>query len=330
MREYKIVARILLMLSVINFALTAPVVVREHEVRAIESNDGPVPSNSAPPIDSPSPLPGPAQSHSLSAGASTQQDVYTSSPVPTSQAPTDEPHPSPLAHGQGLADGSQESNPSSPLGDHLDVNSDPPSSLRFKYLSDLGLTHGDGASHPPGSPQIPTDTHSSSMSSGSWASQAHVSPPPNLPWSWSRPPNLPWSWSRPPNLPWRWSSRTRTGVPPPQGPEDDLSSEESDPNSWEQYLATDQHLNSPDQLATGEPRPPTLSTDDGPSPIPGPTDNHPQLALPSNPGPSMEPNPPPSAEPLHPEEHEIWGSLGDILKGKFKRHFSGPGSLNAE
>src|SRR6266403_2897234 len=222
MRGYKIVAQILLMLSVINFALTAPVVVREHEVRAIESNDGPGPSNPAPPIDSPSPLPGPAQSHSLSAGPSSPQDVYTS-PVPTSQTPTAEPHPSPLAHGQGLADDSQESNPSSPLdsptdrNDHLDVNSGPPSSLRFKYLSDLGSTHG--ASHPPGSPQIPTDTHSSSMSSGSWASQAHVPPPPNLPWSWSRPPNLPWSWSRPPNRPWRWSSRPRTGVPRPQGRE---------------------------------------------------------------------------------------------------------------
>src|SRR6266481_7823811 len=179
MRGYKIVARILLILSVINFTLTAPVVVREHKVRVIESNDGPGSSNPAPPIDSPSPLPGPAQSpsHSLSAGPSSPQDVYTS-PVPTSQAPTDEPHPSPLAHGQGLADDSQESNPSSPLdsptdrNDHLDVNSGPPSSLRFKYLSDLGSTHG--ASHPPGSPQNPTDTHSSSMSSGSWASQAHV------------------------------------------------------------------------------------------------------------------------------------------------------------
>src|SRR6266403_1318865 len=49
MRGYKIVARILLTLSVINFALTAPVVVRELEVRVIKSNDGPRP-NSAPPI----------------------------------------------------------------------------------------------------------------------------------------------------------------------------------------------------------------------------------------------------------------------------------------
>src|SRR6266403_5657263 len=87
MRGYKIVAQILLMLSVINFALTAPVVVREHEVRAIEPNDEPGPSNPAPPIDSPSPLPGPG----------------------STAAPTDEPHPlnptSPLAHG------SQASNP---------------------------------------------------------------------------------------------------------------------------------------------------------------------------------------------------------------------------
>src|SRR6266436_6307181 len=288
MRGYKIVARILLILSAINFTLTAPVVVREHEVRAIESNDGPGSSNLAPPMDgpSPSPLQGPAQSpsHLLSAGPSSPQDVYTS-PVPTSQTPTDEPHPSPLAHGQGLADDSQESNPSSPLdsptdrNDHLDVNSGPPSSLRFKYLSDLGST--DGPSHPPGSPQIPTDTHSSSMSSGSWASQAHVRPPPpNLPWSWSQPTRLA------PNLPWRWSSRTRTRVPPPQSPED--------------------------QLATGEPDSQTLSTVDGPSRIPGPTDNHPQPAGPSNPGPSTEPNPPPSAEPL---EHESWiGWINKIAK----------------
>ena len=429
MRGYKIVARILLILSVINFTLTAPVVVREHKVRVIESNDGPGSSNPAPPIDSPSPLPGPAQSpsHSLSAGPSSPQDVYTS-PVPTSQAPTDEPHPSPLAHG------SQESNPSSPLvsptdrNNLLDVNSAPPSSLRFGSLSNLVSTQGDshhpgspqiassdswqimsssdephpssswepkdsdssstssgsdstsksslrfgslsnlgstqGASHPPGSPQIassdswqimsssdephpssswePNDSDSSSTNSGSRASQDHASLAPTL---WSSPgqvrppPNLPWSWSQPtrtrvpPDLPWLWSSRTRTrtGVPPPQSPGGHLPTEEPHPSSWDQLLATVQsHLSQPDQVATGEPHPPTLSTDDGPSPIPGPTDNRPQLASPSDPAPSTDPNPPPSTEPLRPGEHESWSLLSKISKGKFKRHFSGYGSLNAE
>src|SRR6266403_75804 len=286
MRGYKIVARILLILSAINFTLTAPVVVREHEVRAIESNDGPGSSNRAPPMDgpSPSPLQGPAQSpsHLLSAGPSSPQDVYTS-PVPTSQAPTDEPHPSPLAHG------SQESNPSSPLvsptdrNNLLDVNSAPPSSLRFGSLSNLVSTQG--ASHHPGSPQIassdswqimsssdephpssswePNDSDSSSTNSGSRASQDHASLAPTL---WSSPgqvrppPNLPWSWSQPtrtrvpPDLPWLWSSRTRTrtGVPPPQSPGGHLPTEEPHPSSWDQLLATVQsHLSQPDQVATG-------------------------------------------------------------------------------
>src|SRR6266446_4646662 len=146
MRWYKIVARIFLMLSAINFALTAPALVRKHQVRAIEPNDGSGPSNPAPPIDSPSP-----------------------SPVPSSTAaPTDEPHPlnptSPLAHGQGPTDDSQESSPSSPDDGptyenyHLDVNSAPLRNLRFKYLSQLGPTiHGPATSdagfgplYPPG------------------------------------------------------------------------------------------------------------------------------------------------------------------------------------
>src|SRR6266403_6346752 len=81
MRGYKIVAHILLMLSVIDFALAAPALVREHNVRAIVSNVVPGSSNPAPPIDSPSLSPGPG----------------------STAAPTDEPHPlnptSPLAHG---------------------------------------------------------------------------------------------------------------------------------------------------------------------------------------------------------------------------------------
>jgi len=32
---------------------------------------------------------------------------------------------------------------------------------------------------------------------------------------------------------------------------------------------------------------------------------------------------------MRPEELKISGSLGDILKSKFKRRFSGSGSLNA-
>src|SRR6266436_116044 len=239
MRGYKIVARILLMLSVIDFALAAPALVREHKVRAIESNVGPGPSNPAPPIDGPRLSPGPG---------------------PTA-ARTDEPHPlnptSPLAHG------SQASNPPQIAAS--------PESPQIVSSSSSDESYSSG----------PTDTHSSSMSSGSWASQAHVRPPPpNLPWAWSQPTRLA------PNLPWRWSSRTRTRVPPPQSPED--------------------------QLATGEPDSQTLSTVDGPSRIPGPTDNHPQPAGPSNPGPSTEPNPPPSAEPL---EHESWiGWINKIAK----------------
>src|SRR6266478_361214 len=284
MRGYKIVARILLMLSVIDFALAAPALVREHKVRAIESNVGPGPSNPAPPIDGPRLSPGPG---------------------PTA-ARTDEPHPlnptSPLAHG------SQASNPPQIAAS--------PESPQIVSSSSSDESYSSG----------PTDTHSSSMSSGSWASQAHVRPPPpNLPWAWSQPTRLA------PNLPWRWSSRTRTHVPPPQSPEDDLSTKGSHAISWEQRLATGQSdLSSLDQLATGEPHPQTLSTVDGPSRIPGPTDNHPQPGSPSNPGPSTEPNPPPSAEPLHPGAHESWSLLSMIPKGKFKRHFSGYGLLNAE
>ncbi len=351
------------MLSVINFALTAPVVVRELEVRAIESDDGPVPSNPAPPIDSPSPSSGPgstaaAQSYSLSAGPSSPKDSH----VLTSRAPTDPSHPPgfpptdpshppgfpPIAASpkspQIITLSSDESGEAYSSSSWVPTDSD--SSLPSSWRPTTDSAHG--TSRPPRpqqivalpespqivalpeSPQIvssdnsysssswvPTDSDSSSTSL--WAPQDHAISPPTPLLSSQHPP---------PNLPWSWSSRTRTRVPPPQDPGDHLPTEQSHPSSSDQLATGQSHLISPDQLVTSEPHPPTLSTVGGPSPIPGPTDNRPQPASPSNPGPSTERNPP-SPGTLYLEEHEIWGSLGDILKGKFKRRFSGSGSLNA-
>jgi hypothetical protein len=82
-----------------------------------------------------------------------------------------------------------------------------------------------------------------------------------------------------------------------------------------------QGLVPPDQLSTGESRPPTI----------GPTNNRPPLASSSNTGPSAELNPPPGAKRPRPEEHESGdlGSLSKIFKGKLKRRLSGSGVLNA-
>src|SRR6266403_1336690 len=199
MRGYKIVARILLMLSVINFVLTAPVVVRQLEVRVIESDDGPVPSNPAPPIDSPSPSPGPgstaAQSYSLSAGLSSPKDSH----VLTSRAPTDPSHPPgflPKDPSPSYPPGFPPTDPSHPPG-FPQIAASPKSPQIITLSSDeSGETYSSsswvptdsahGTSHPPGSPQIvalpesPQIVSSSdkSYSSSSWASQDPASPPP--------------------------------------------------------------------------------------------------------------------------------------------------------
>ena len=76
---------------------------------------------------------------------------------------------------------------------------------------------------------------------------------------------------------------------------------------------------SPEQLSTAESQ---LSTT-------GSTDDHPPPPPLSNPEPSTEPSPPPSAKRPRPEDHESESSLSKILKGKFKRRFSGSGALNA-
>src|SRR6266478_881873 len=245
MRGYKIVARILLMLSVINFALTAPVVVRELEVRVIESDDVPVPSNPAPPIDSPSPSSGPgstaaAQSYSLSAGPSSPKDSH----VLTSRAPTDPSHPPGFpptdpSHPPGFPQIA-----ASPKSPQIITLSSDESGETYSSSSWVPTDSAHGTSHPPGSPQIvalpesPQIVSSSdkSYSSSSWASQDPASPPPWVPQGdASPPPSSPEPW---------WASRTRTRVPPPQNPGDHLPTEQSHPSSSNQLSTGQPHLSS--------------------------------------------------------------------------------------
>src|SRR6266404_1500158 len=80
MRGYKIVTQIFLILSVINFALTAPTVVREHQVRGIGSNDGPGPSNPAASPEIPQIVSSPDKPYSSKSWVPTDSDYGSSHP----------------------------------------------------------------------------------------------------------------------------------------------------------------------------------------------------------------------------------------------------------
>ena len=109
--------------------------------------------------------------------------------------------------------------------------------------------------------------------------------------------------------------------PSNSGPHPLLSAESQNEDSWMtelEILLKSPYLDENQPLSLGADHP--LG--------PAPTDNPPQ-ASPPNPGPSTEPNPPPSEKRPRPEDDEPGSSLSKIFKGKFKRLFSGSGSLNA-
>ena len=104
------------------------------------------------------------------------------------------------------------------------------------------------------------------------------------------------------------------------------SSQDYYPSKEEENLSDDDHPLSWGSV-TDKSSPNSPGSSQGPHlPTPGPTNNSPPQGSPSDPGQSKEPNPSTSVKRPRPEDLESEIPLGKILKGKFKRRFSGLGA----
>jgi hypothetical protein len=350
MRWYKIPAWILLMLSVIDFALAAPVVAQKHEVRASAEDaakDGtlPVPRSSGSghrreqeprqhnpgsPIDSNgSPKPSnPASSIDLNAGPAVDQSQSpppgpgsTTSPSLTSQAPTDKP---------------DSLNPSTRRG-NTDLN-------LLLYQARGPTDNSDDDSHTL-NPASPSGSRPSSRAGPTTEESDSSSPDRAQGPTYNSDSDLDF-YSQPNSLKYKSVSglmQTPIHDTPPKGgsPQiaslsDESAQISSSPDrisSSTSWVPPDTHSGSSYSTTEGfySSLPELLSTAESHLPTTGPTDDHPPPPPLSNPEPSTELSPPPSVKRPRPEDHESGSTLSKILKGKFrvKRRFSGSGALNA-
>ena len=347
MRWYKILAWILLMPSVIDFALAAPVVAQKHEIRASAVDavkDGTAtPPRRHDPSDNwtadaayqTNALPVPRSSGSdhgweqkrrQHTGPAVDQSQSpppgpgsTTSPSLTSQAPTDRPDSLNPSTRSGNTDLNHPLYQARGPTDNSDDDShalNPATPSDSRPLSQAGSTTEEPDSSSPNRAQGPTDDSDSNLD----------------------------SYSRPNTLKYKSVSglmQTPIHDTPPTGGSPQIASLSdesaqissspdriSSSTSWvppnTQSGSSDSttealYPSSPEQLSTAESQLPTT----------GPTDDHPPPPPLSNPEPSTEPSPPPSAKRPRPEDHESESSLSKILKGKFKPRFSGSGALKA-
>ncbi|KAF8502018.1 hypothetical protein F5888DRAFT_1800527 [Russula emetica] len=287
------------MLSVIDFALAAPVVVQEHEVRVSvvdAAKDGTAtsplrwypsdkwPANAADRTNTP-PILGSSNSGHWREQQPRQHNPRSrtdsnGSPEPSNPAPPIDSSPPP---GPG-------SNPPSPPGQ---APTDEPD------LLNPSSPHDDSHAL---YPALPSDSRLLRLDpSLAYELDSHSSPPPN-------------------SQKFKYLSELKSTTTPLTPPQIASSPDES-PSSSDQSSAEEYYPSSPDHLSTDESYSQSsssdqLSTDESHPPTPGPTDNHPPPALTSN--------PPPRAKRPRPEgELDFASSLSKTFKGKFKRRLSG-------